>query len=81
MKEIRICVKEQGFVICHTSLKVEESAFNEIQNNKIIPDKYWNGICEFIEFQEKTEENITEIIVSYENKGKEEKIYCDNMLK
>lgn len=79
MKEISICVKKQGIVIYHTNLKVEEKVLEEIQNNKIIPDKYWNSVCEFLKSNERTEKNITEIIVFYWNNSKEEKIYCNNM--
>ena len=80
MKKISICIKEEHEnIIYHTSLKVEDKVLEEIKNNNIIPDKYWNSVCEFLEAKQKTEKDIKEIIVFYWNKGKEEKIYCNNM--
>ncbi len=81
--KISIGVKSNDTYVCHKTIKIEKKELEEIKDSKEIPDKYWNSILDFIDYQSKTNnqhEKITEVIVIYTEDEKDKIIYCDKML-
>lgn len=81
--KIQIGVKSNNTYVCHTTVKIEKKELEKIKRNKEIPDKYWAGILDFIEYQRKRniqQEEITEVIVIYTEGETDKIISCNNML-
>ena len=84
---VYIGIKSDDIYKCHTSLDVDEIEFKEIKENKIIPEKYLIFCQDFIDYiknqsdSEKIVQNITEVVIFYEENGKEQVIKCcDSMV-
>lgn len=81
--KINIGIKSNDIYLYHTNTTIEKDELEMIINDKEIPERYWRDVLDFFEYQMKNKKNqkkITEIIVIYEENGKEKNIYCDKML-
>ena len=82
--KITIGLKSNSIYLFHTTLEVRLEEFKEIKEKEEIPEKYLNYAIEFIN-NKKISDNenniITDVIVSYDENGKEYTIYCNKMKK
>lgn len=81
--KISIGVKSNDIYVCHTTIEIDKKELKEIEDSKEIPDKYWNSVLDFIDYQSKMNnlnEKITEVIVMYTENKENKIIYCDKML-